>query len=129
MDISLPNNFPRVLELGDRHGLDLESLLSSVALDDEQTRAAIRELFDAGYLADPHSALAWRALKGSLRSEERGVFLCTAHPAKFYETIEETLGMAVPLPPELAAVKDAEVLSRRIPGDFGPLRNILLEGG
>ena len=35
------------------------------------------------------------------------MFLCTAHPAKFSETIEDTLGIAVPLPPALAAVKNS----------------------
>jgi threonine synthase len=118
MDVSLPNNFPRVLELGERHGLVLESLLSSLALDDHETREAMRALHSRGYLVDPHTALAWAALEGSLRDGEEGVFLCTAHPAKFLEVIEETLGINVPLPAELEAVKNAQVLSSTIPGDF-----------
>jgi len=125
MDISLPNNFPRVLELGERHGLPLGSLLSSTALDDDQTRAAMRALHQRGYLADPHSALAWAAIEGSLSAEEEGVFLCTAHPAKFMEVIEETLGIEVPLPAELAAVRDKAVLSSTIAGDFQALKREL----
>jgi threonine synthase len=125
MDISLPNNFPRVLDLGEHHGLDLSTLLTSVALDDDETRAAIRELQRRGYLADPHSALAWAALERSL-AEEEGVFLCTAHPAKFLEVIEETLGIELPLPEELAAVRDKAVLSQTIPGDFEVLKQELL---
>ena len=128
MDISLPNNFPRVLELGQRHGLQLERLLSSVSLDDPATRAAMRALWQRGYLADPHSALAWAALEQTLRPGEEGVFLCTAHPAKFMEVIEETLDIALSLPAELEAVRDKEVLSRTIPGDYSALRN-LLRGG
>ena len=126
MDISLPNNFPRVLEMGERHGLPLRELLHATALDDEATRDAIRALQAAGYLADPHSALAWRALKRSLQPGEEGVFACTAHPAKFLEVIEETLDIEVPLPPELAAVRDRAVLSRTIPGEFDALRAELL---
>ena len=72
MDISLPNNFPRVLELGERHGLPLESLLSATALDDDETREVMRKLHARGYLADPHSALAWAALERSLVGEEQG---------------------------------------------------------
>jgi threonine synthase len=128
MDISLPNNFPRVLELGERHGLPLGELLSSTSLDDFQTRDAMRELYSRGYLADPHSALAWAALDASLTSGEEGVFLCTAHPAKFLEVIEGTLGIELPLPDELAAVKDREVLSSTISGDFESLRKELLGG-
>jgi len=128
MDISLPNNFPRVLELGKRHGLPLDRLLSSVSLDDEATREAMRTLWQNGYLADPHSALAWAALVQSLQPGEQGVFLCTAHPAKFLEVIEETLDVALTLPAELEAVRDKEVLSTTIAGDFGALRALLLAG-
>jgi threonine synthase len=125
MDISLPNNFPRVLELGERHGLSLENLLSSLALDDDETRAAMRTLHRRGYLADPHSALAWAALDRCLEPGEEGVFLCTAHPAKFMEVIQETLNLEVPLPAELAAVRGKTVLSSTIAGDFLALKREL----
>jgi threonine synthase len=125
MDISLPNNFPRVMEMESRHGLPLERLLSSTARNDEETRAAMQALHARGYLADPHSALAWSALERSLNPDEEGVFLCTAHPAKFLEVIEETLRIEVPLPPELEAVRDREVLSTVIPGEFKALRREL----
>ena len=127
MDISLPNNFPRVLELGERHGLPLDRLLSSMALDDEETREAIRRLHARGYLADPHSALAWSALQRSLEPDENGVFLCTAHPAKFLEVIEDTLEIEMPLPAELAEVKDKAVLSTVLNGDFQSFKNYLLD--
>jgi threonine synthase len=127
MDISLPNNFPRVLELEQRHGLVLADLLSSTSLDDDQTRKAMRDLYARGYLADPHSALAWTALDRSLQPGEEGVFLCTAHPAKFLEVIEDSLGIEIPLPPELAEVKDKVILSSTIPGNFAALRKELLD--
>lgn len=129
MDISLPNNFPRVLELGERHGLPLATLLSAVALDDAETREAMRALYRRGYLADPHSALAWAALDRSLAADEEGVFLCTAHPAKFLEVIEETLDIELPLPPELAAVRDKEVLSSTIAGTFEAMKRELVAPG
>jgi threonine synthase len=86
----------------------------------------MRALHARGYLADPHSALAWAALDNSLAAEEEGVFLCTAHPAKFLETIEETLGIEVPLPEELEAVRNLDVLSKTIPGEFEDLRRLLI---
>ncbi len=125
MDISLPNNFPRVLELGERHGLPLEKLLSSTALGDDETRAAMCLLHSRDYLADPHSALAWAALNDSLKEGEEGVFLCTAHPAKFLEVMEETLGIELTLPEELEEVKDKKVLSSTMPGEFSALRKEL----
>ncbi|MGD9264375.1 MAG: threonine synthase, partial [Lysobacterales bacterium] len=126
MDISQPNNFPRVLEMERNHGLDLRKLLTSFAIDDSQTRAAVSALDQAGYLADPHSALAWRALSDRLEGHETGVFLCTAHPAKFKETIEDTLGREVELPAALEQVAKRRVLSEVIPADFNALRDVLM---
>jgi threonine synthase len=114
-----------VLELGERHRLPLTTLLSSFALDDDETRAAMMALHRQGYLSDPHSALAWAALDRSLEAGEEGAFLCTAHPAKFLEVIEETLGIEVPLPEELAAVRDKAVLSSTIEGTLPALKREL----
>jgi threonine synthase len=101
-------------------------LLTSFAIDDEDTKEAVRALDAESYLADPHSALAWKALTDRLGEEETGVFLCTAHPAKFRETIEETLGRPVTLPEELEKVSEKEVLSVGMPSDFNMLREFLL---
>lgn len=127
MDISLPNNFPRVLELEQRHGLPLMDILTSFAISDAETRNAVRELDALSYLADPHSALAWKALDSTLESDETGVFLCTAHPAKFKETIEETLNRPVLIPTALEEASKKEVLSRFMPADFDLLRSFLLD--
>jgi len=127
MDISLPNNFPRVLELEERHGLPLQDLLTSFAISDAETKDAVRDLDTQGYLADPHSALAWKALTDSLEEDETGVFLCTAHPAKFRETLEDALERPVALPEALERVSGKEVLSVGMRPDFGLLREFLLD--
>ncbi len=127
MDISLPNNFPRVLELEARHGLPLQDMLTSFAISDAETQGAVRALDAQGYLADPHSALAWKALMDSLADNETGVFLCTAHPAKFRETIEDTLKRPLTLPAVLEQVSGKEILSTTMPADFGLLRRYLLK--
>lgn len=128
MDISNPNNFPRVLELGSRHGLSLSELLSSFSLNDEQTREAMRALWRQGYMADPHSALAWAVLDRDLQDDELGCFLCTAHPAKFIESIKDVLETDIPLPPALNEVRNKEILSRTISGNFAELKAILMQG-
>jgi threonine synthase len=128
MDISLPNNFPRVLELQKRHALNLRQVLTSFAIDDAETRTAVRELDAMAYLADPHSALAWKALSVDLAEDETGVFLCTAHPAKFIETIEDVLQKPMVLPEELEKVSRKDVLSTKLPANFGLLREFLLNG-
>jgi len=125
MDVSNPNNFPRVLELERLHGLPLAELLSSVSLDDGQTRAAMRALWQQGYLAEPHTALAWSALESSLEEDELGCFLGTAHPAKFLESIRSVLNVDIELPAALAEVQHRPVLSGIIQADFGQLKTIL----
>jgi len=125
MDVSRPNNFPRVEELARRAGIPISRYFLSCSVSDVDTLDAIRELHGLGYLADPHSALAWWALRASLAADETGVFLCTAHPAKFAEVIADALGLEVPLPPALAAVRDKPVLSTVIPDDFGAFREEL----
>jgi threonine synthase len=126
MDISLPNNFPRVLEMQVSHGLPLQDLLQSFAISDAETRIAVETLDALGYLADPHSALAWKALEDTLEENETGVFLCTAHPAKFNETIEDILGRPVDLPMALEQVAERKLLSSVMNADFGLLRQFLL---
>ncbi len=127
MDISQPNNFSRVLALAEHHGLALDRLLAATSLDDDGTRQAVRDLHAAGYLADPHSALGWRALRDSLQAGETGVFLCTAHPAKFREDIEDALDIELDLPAELREVADRGVLSKVISSDFAEFRVRLMD--
>jgi threonine synthase len=126
MDVSRPNNFPRIEELARRAGVPITEFFASVCVDDGDTHAAIRALHRQGYLADPHSALAWRALSRHELHGAPGVFLCTAHPAKFAEVIEEVLEIELPLPRPLQEVRDLEVLSAVIPADFEALRAELL---
>jgi threonine synthase len=126
MDVSRPNNFPRVEELARRAGRPITGFFDSTSVSDEDTSAAIQDLHGLGYLADPHSALAWQALSRLLEPGEHGVFLCTAHPAKFAEVIEQALGLKVPLPAALEAVRDKQVLSDVIPNEYGAFRELLL---
>ena len=86
----------------------------------------MRTLDSMDYLADPHSALAWKALQDRLAEDETGVFLCTAHPAKFRETLEAALNRSIPLPEELQAVAEKEVLSAVMPADFALLKEFLI---
>ncbi len=124
MDVSRPNNWPRVEELMKRLGRPL-SELASEALDDEATCRAIKDLYALGYLSEPHGALAWRVLKDHLQPGQYGLFLATAQPAKFAHTVEEVLELKLELPPALAERADLPVLSQPIPASFGALREVL----
>ncbi|CAR40243.1 threonine synthase [Proteus mirabilis] len=126
MDVSQPNNWPRIEELYRRKGW-LLSDLSHGAVSDETTEKTVRELAQKGYISEPHAAVAYRLLRDELQEGEYGVFLGTAHPAKFKENVERILGDTLPLPKELAERADKKLLSHLLPADFSQLRAFLLE--
>ncbi len=125
MDVSQPNNWPRVMELFRRKDWQLADLVSG-SVNDEMTKASMRELADLGYLSEPHAATAWRLLRDSLAAGEYGLFLGTAHPAKFKESVDEILGQQMPLPKALVERADLPLLSRQMDVDFSALHALLL---
>ena len=126
MDVSRPNNWPRVEELFKVKGWDLATLASG-ARSDEQTRDALKRLYAQGYLCEPHGAIAWDLMQSELQAGEAGIFLCTAHPAKFKESVEEILGITLDLPKPLADRADLPLLSDEMDADFAALRAYLLK--
>lgn len=117
MDVSAPNNWPRVEELARREAFDFK-LLASDRVSDEQTKETLKAMHQQGYVCEPHGAIAYRVLEESLQQGEHGLFLCTAHPAKFIESVEEILEIKLDLPQALAEVAHKENLSDEIPADF-----------
>ena len=126
MDVSRPNNWPRVEELFKRNGWNLADL-GSDALNDAETEAALKAQYAEGYLCEPHGAIAYQVLKDQLQADETGIFLCTAHPAKFKESVERILDIELPLPEALDKHNKMELLSDTMPADFATLREYLLK--
>ncbi|MGB9098212.1 threonine synthase [Erwinia sp.] len=125
MDVSQPNNWPRVEEIFRRKTWRLTDL-GFGAVDDETTKETMRELADLGYVSEPHAAIAYRMLRDQLQEGEFGLFLGTAHPAKFIESVEEILDRKIPVPEELAQRADLPLLSHEMKADFAELREFLL---
>ena len=105
MDVGNPSNFVRMLDL---FGGDFESLSKEIigySFTDSETQRAMREVFSSNkYVMDPHGAVAYLGLKEFLKSSNTnavGIFLETAHPAKFKDVVDETLQTSVPIPKDL----------------------------
>ncbi|MBS9437511.1 threonine synthase [Photorhabdus noenieputensis] len=126
MDVSQPNNWPRIEALFCRKSWPLSELGYGVVSDDV-TKETIKELAKLGYISEPHAAVAYRVLRDQLQNGEYGLFLGTAHPAKFKESVEQILGRELPLPEALAERADLELLSHYLPADFARLRAFLME--
>ncbi len=124
MDVSQPNNWPRIEELCRIKGWGLDTL-GKGAVTDEQSAESVRELNSLGYLCEPHGAIAYRTLNEQLQEGETGLFLCTAHPAKFKEVVDDILGTDIPLPAPLAKHAEMELLSEELDDDFEGLKAIL----
>lgn len=125
MDVSQPNNWPRIEEIYQREGWVLKSL-GHAAVSDEVSVQTVQQLDKKGYLSEPHGAIAYRALRDQLQEGEYGLFLGTAHPAKFKEVVENILGRSIPLPPALAERAEMPLLSHYMPDDFAKLRDFLI---
>ncbi|HDR1322781.1 TPA: threonine synthase [Pasteurella multocida] len=125
MDVSRPNNWPRVEELFKRNGWALSNLHSD-AVNDNETEQILKAMYAKGYLCEPHGAVAYRVLKQDLQPGETGLFLCTAHPAKFKESVERILALELPLPDALAKHAALPLLSDIMENDFAKLRAYLL---
>ncbi|AKH62847.1 MULTISPECIES: threonine synthase [Photorhabdus] len=126
MDVSQPNNWPRIEELFYRRSWPLSELGYGV-VSDEVTKETIKVLAKLGYISEPHAAIAYRVLRDQLQENEYGLFLGTAHPAKFKENVEQILGEELPLPETLAERADLALLSHYLPANFAELRAFLME--
>lgn len=127
MDVSDPSNWPRIMALFHNDVEAIKKVISASIKTDEQTFEAMQQLQQLDYIAEPHTAIAYAGLKDTLRQGEHGVFVSTAHPAKFIETVEKVLEIKLPLPAALKAVENLENLSITMTNDTGRFNQMLLK--
>jgi threonine synthase len=110
MDVGDPSNFARILDLYRNDHQAISADIIGTSYTDEQIRETMAQVYQTtGYLTDPHGAVGYRALKEQLKPGESGIFLETAHPAKFTQTVEEIVGKGnVPMPERLEAFLKGE---------------------
>ena len=127
MDVGDPSNFARVLDLYSNSHEAIKAEISGVSYNDEEIADTLKTCFDeTGYLLDPHGACGYQALKDGLRVNETGVFLETAHPAKFLETVERIIGQKVDIPQKLQEFMKGEKQSLELSKDFDGFKKYLL---
>ena len=127
MDVGDPSNFARILDLYQNNHQAITNDITGTTYTDDQIRETLLSVYQTtGYLLDPHGAVGYRALSELLKEDETGIFLETAHPAKFTETVEEVVGKGnVPMPQRLQNFMKGEKLSIQFPSDYESFRAYL----
>ncbi len=127
MDVGNPSNFVRIQNLFNNDFKALSALFSSASYTDDQTIEALKKIYkNVGYIADPHGAVGYLGLKKYQENNPgvTGVFLETAHPVKFLDTVEEALEIELPIPAQIKSVIDKEKTSITI-ASYEDLKNYL----
>ena len=130
MDVGNPSNFIRILEIFNHQFPEVKNKLSSYSINDTDTIAAIKEVYqNYNYLLDPHGAVGYLALKKYLENDpsRKGIFLETAHPVKFPEAVEETIGKKIDIPFSLKEIMDKEKKSILMKANYDELKKYLIK--
>lgn len=127
MDVGDPSNFARIIDLYKNDHDAICADVSGATFTDEQIAETIKAVSDKyGYICDPHGACGYRALETGLKEDETGVFLETAHPAKFKSTVESIIGHEIEIPQKLAEFMKGTKQSIQMPKDFEDFKEYLL---
>lgn len=128
MDVGDPSNFARILDLYGNSHATISAEIAGCTYTDEQIADSLRECYKThGYLMDPHGSVGYRALMELLQPGETGVFLETAHPAKFKETVEEIIKDEVAIPTKLQEFMKGTKQSVQMSKEFADFKAYLLQ--
>ena len=117
MDVGNPSNFIRIQEMYHNDLEQFDKDFSSYTFSDEDTLEAMKSIYEtSGYIAEPHGAVGYLGLKKELANHEDaiGIFLETAHPIKFLDTVEPALNIKLPIPSQIESVLNKEKVSVKI---------------
>ncbi len=127
MDVGDPSNFARIYELYDKSHSAICADISGAAYSDKLIAETIRQVeTSTGYICDPHGACGFRALQEGLKDGETGIFLETAHPAKFKDTVDSILGKSIDIPAKLQAFMNGTKQSTTMTKQFAEFKQYLL---
>lgn len=127
MDVGDPSNFARILDLYKSSHAEICNHISGATYSDDEIAATMKKCYEqTGYVLDPHGACGYQALKDNLKEGETGVFLETAHPAKFKEKVDAILSTDIEIPTRLADFMKGKKQSLEMAADFSAFKQFLL---
>ena len=129
MDVSDPSNFVRIQKIFNNDIQKIKKMIKTYSFNDNQTREAIKDVYNRNnYLMDPHSAIGYLGIKSYLSNHSAnssGIFLSTAHPIKFKEQVEKSIGKEIPMPSRLKGIMGKSKRSIEI-NSYNDLKDQLL---
>ena len=127
MDVGDPSNLARILDLYKSSHAEICNHISGATYSDDEIAATMKKCYEqTGYVLDPHGACGYQALKDNLKEGETGVFLETAHPAKFKEKVDAILSTDIEIPTRLADFMKGKKQSLEMAADFSAFKQFLL---
>ena len=127
MDVGAPSNFARILDLYDNSHEAISKEIAGCTYTDEQIAQTLKETYaTTGYLLDPHGAVGYRSLVEGLDDNEIGIFLETAHPAKFKETVESIIEDEINIPTKLATFMKGTKSTVKLSSAFPAFKKYLM---
>ena len=129
MDVSDPSNFVRIQKIYNNDIQKIKKIIKAFSFNDNQTREAIKDVYNRNnYLMDPHSAIGYLGINSYLSNHSAnssGIFLSTAHPIKFKEQVEKSIGKEIPMPSRLKGIMGKSKRSIEI-NSYNDLKDQLL---
>ncbi|TDH28967.1 threonine synthase [Segetibacter sp. 3557_3] len=129
MDVGNPSNFTRILEMFRHSFPEIKDVLSSISVSDELTRQTLKSVLEKyDYLTDPHGAVGYYALEQYLQQHpgDKGIFLETAHPIKFYDVVEPITEKTITKPDVVTAILKKTKMSFQMANDYSMLKDYLV---
>lgn len=132
MDVGAPSNWVRIMELFGEEPAELQKTLTSFSFSDVETLDGIKELYKKyGYIACPHTAIAWLAIQQykneNGNKDYAAVFLSTAHPCKFPDIFPEDIRKAIKTPGQVQELNEKDKKVVQMPNSYEAFKAFLVE--
>ena len=131
MDVGNPSNFIRIQEMYDNDLALFKKDFTSFSYSDTETLEVMQSIYSStGYIAEPHGAVGYLGLKKELENHPNaiGIFLETAHPIKFSQIVEASIGHALNIPDQVKPLFSKEKKSVQLPASFAAVKDWLMPG-
>jgi threonine synthase len=134
MDVGNPSNWVRIADMFKEDSEELTKKIIGFSYTDEETLQAIEKIYsNYNYIACPHTAIAWQALKDWQQDQPTGkatgVFLSTAHPCKFPDVLPKHIAKVIEIPGEVRLLEGKLKQAASLGGDFKGFKRYLLKNG